>query len=100
MHGRSPHPGFPPVRHSGGLSAVWVFSEFISNPSWVHYYISQDPLQLGYRVTEFRSMNCVGRSDMNGFQDYSHKITPRGPYFSFPVCQVDAEDSAETFRDP
>lgn len=68
--------------------------------SQVHYYISQDLLQLRYHVTELWAMDCVGRRNVNDFQDYSYKTIPRDPYFSFPVCQLDANDSAETFRSP
>lgn len=51
-------------------------------------------------MTEFRSMDCVGRNDGNDFQDYSHKTTPRDPYVSFPMCQLDARERAEAFRAP
>lgn len=86
--GRSPHLSFPPAWPSGALSAARVLSKSMS-------YISQDPLQSRYHLTEFQSTDCVG-SDVNDFQDYSRKTTPRDPYFSFPVCQLGAEGSAET----
>lgn len=56
---RSPHCSSLPAWHSGAPSAVWVFSKSIYYSSWAHYYISQDPLQLRYHVTEFWPMNCV-----------------------------------------
>lgn len=49
-------------------------------------------------MTEFWSTDYVGRSDVNGFQDRSHKATPQDPYFSLPSCQLDTEDSAETVK--
>lgn len=100
MDGRSLYHSIPPAWQSRALSAVWVFSKSISYSSWVHYYIPQDPLQLRYHVTKFGSLDCVGRSDVNDFQHYSHETTPHGPSFSFPLCQLDAEDSAETCRAP
>lgn len=98
IDGRSLHPSFPLGQHSGTPSVVWVFSKSISYSSWVCYYISQDPLQLRYHMTAFWSIGCVDRSNANDFQDYSHKTMPHDPYFSFPMCQLDADDSAETFR--
>lgn len=100
MDSRTPHPGTPPAWHSLAPSAVWVFSKFISYSSQVHYYISQDLLQLRYHVTELWAMDRVGRRNVNDFRDYSHKTIPRDPCFSFPVCQLDADNSAGTFRSP
>lgn len=100
MDSRTPHPSTPPAWHSLAPSAVWVFSKFISYSSQVHYYISQDLLQLRYHVTELWTMDRVGRRNVNDFRDYSHKTIPRDPCFSFPVCQLDADNSAGTFRSP
>lgn len=60
--------------------------------------MSQDPLQLKYHMTEFGSIDCVGRSSESDIQDYSHKTTPPDSCFSFPRCQLEAGHSAETFR--
>lgn len=94
-----PSPVFPQHGHSGAPSAVRVGSKSISNSSWVPSYISQDPLQLGYHVTKFWSIDCVRRRDVDGLQDGSHSPTSRGLLLTL-ICQMDTEDSAETVRDP